>query len=165
MERKPSPALLTIWRLILWIVFAVCVLPLMGILLIATLASERIEPIVIGVFLTVVFAGIAGFIHIYTGLFHKSIVYALDEKRISLRYGVWWRVQKAIPIEKVTDVRTIQGPLERMYGIGQVQIYTPSTGAMCPEGLMRGLTDYEGVRDTIAANILALRGVSHAKEV
>lgn len=166
MERKPDPALLTVWRTILWIVSAVCVLPWLGILL-AALGAEKMAPIAVGLSLSLslMFIGIAAFIDFYLRLFHKSIFYVFDEKRVMLRYGVWWRVQKAIPIEKITDVRTVQGPLERVYGIGQVLIFTPGTGAMHPEGRMYGLRDYDNVREEIAANILALRGVSHAKEV
>lgn len=64
----------------------------------------------------------------------------LEEKRIRIRQGVIVQRNKAIPLDRVTDVLISQGFLERRFGLCQIRIQTAGTGAAgVAEGTVPGL--------------------------
>jgi putative membrane protein len=62
--------------------------------------------------------------------------YEVDEDSVNVRSGVLFHQEKVIPLEKITDIRLIQGPLMRIFGVYNVMIQTAGSGAQIPEATM-----------------------------
>jgi len=56
--------------------------------------------------------------------YYDSIKYLFTETEIRVERGVWWKTRQALPFSRIMNVETIQGPLSRHFGIGNVDIYT-----------------------------------------
>lgn len=63
------------------------------------------------------------------------------------------REEKRIPLQKITDVRLVQGPIQNMMDIEVIKIQTASTGSQFPEAIMYALKEPTRVRDAILAAI------------
>lgn len=57
----------------------------------------------------------------------KNWRYAVDEKEIDLKRGVFIKTRTLIPLSRVQHVDTRQGPLLRWYGLSSVTISTAAT--------------------------------------
>lgn len=57
----------------------------------------------------------------------KNWRYAVDEKEIDLKRGVFFKTRTLIPLSRVQHVDTRQGPLLRWYGLSSVTISTAAT--------------------------------------
>jgi putative membrane protein len=78
-----------------------------------------------------------------------SLRYTLDRHHITKVAGVLWRCRRSIPLDKITNIAVRQGPIERLLRIGQVWIYTPSSGSDTPEERWVGMPNPTAVRDAI----------------
>ncbi|MBN2450800.1 MAG: PH domain-containing protein [Lentisphaeria bacterium] len=86
-------------------------------------------------------------------LYFQSLRYALDARYVSKASGVLWRRRRSIPLEKITNIDVVQGPIERLAGMGQVWIYTPSTGADTPEEKLVGVAKPQEVKADLVRRI------------
>jgi membrane protein YdbS with pleckstrin-like domain len=78
-----------------------------------------------------------------------SLRYTLDKHHLTKTAGVLWRCRRSVPLAKITTIAVRQGPLDRLLRIGQVWIYTPSSGSEVPEERLVGMRDPAAVRDAI----------------
>lgn len=62
--------------------------------------------------------------------------YEVDEDSVNIRQGVVFHVEKVIPLEKITDIKLIQGPLMRCFGVYNVYLQTAGSGNQMPEAIM-----------------------------
>ncbi len=76
--------------------------------------------------------------------FYKTIEYTIKDDHIEITKGVFWQQNKSIPFLKITDVKAIQGPLQRYFRIGSLYLQTAGRGTSdTAEGRLTGLTDYK----------------------
>lgn len=76
--------------------------------------------------------------------FFNTIKYTLKDDHIEIDKGVWWQQNKTIPFLKITDVKAIQGPLQRHFSLGSLYLQTAGMGTQnTAEGRLTGLTDYK----------------------
>ena len=115
------------------------------------------RPGMIAVIALIVFVTVALLRIAYLNAHFPTIRYELTERTLSNAEGVFWKVRRTTPLEKVTNVDVRQGPLERWLGIGNVWVFTPSTGALLPEAMLVGLDNAFGVRERILALAEAAR--------
>jgi len=88
-----------------------------------------------------------------------SIHYELDDRHISVCLGVFWKVCRTTPLEKITNIDIRQGPLGWLLGLGEIWIQTASSGSQEPEVKLTGLPGVKRVRDMILERCdLAKRG-------
>ncbi|MCC7012711.1 MAG: PH domain-containing protein [Planctomycetes bacterium] len=80
--------------------------------------------------------------------------YVLTDKSVRVRHGAWIVDEKTITYSNVQNVRIVQGPLQRMFGISDVRLDTAGGGASV-EAQKHGNTGH-GV---------ALAGIENAAEV
>lgn len=66
--------------------------------------------------------------------------YAIDEKEIELKHGIFFKTRTLIPLSRVQHVDTRQGPLLRWYDLSKVTISTAATTHEIP-GLDTVLAD------------------------
>jgi membrane protein YdbS with pleckstrin-like domain len=87
-------------------------------------------------------------------VFFKTITYTLKEDHIEINKGVFWQQNKTIPFSKITDVKAVQGPLQRYFSIGSLFLQTAGTGAQnIAEGRLMGLTEYKKKQQDLLAYI------------
>jgi putative membrane protein len=72
--------------------------------------------------------------------------YRLLPGRILVADGVFTKVRKTIPLDKVTDIALVQGIFDRWFGLWRVQIQTASSGQAAPEAMLLGLQDPKAFR-------------------
>lgn len=88
--------------------------------------------------------------------------YVTTDRSVRIRQGIWEQVEATLTYANVQNVRVIQGPLERFFGIASVVIETAGGGKRrdgreVPRGILRGLTDAAGLRDQIMERMRASR--------
>ena len=77
----------------------------------------------------------------------------LTEQSVHLRSGVWFQVEKTVPLDKIQDLSLRTGPLLNAFGLGSVQIET--AGSSSPQGMadlqLVGLSNAQAFRDAVLA--------------
>lgn len=84
--------------------------------------------------------------------FHETLEILLTRRDLVVRMGVWFRQEKSIPLEKITDVALLEGPLMRVFGVKGLRVETAGqvSGAMGLVNLV-GIAGPEAFRDRILA--------------
>ncbi len=77
--------------------------------------------------------------------------YWLEGSTLRVDQGVYFLKRKSIPLDRVTDVILVQGPLMRHFGIWSIRVQTAGMGQGIPEATLYGLSDAPGVRDRLLA--------------
>lgn len=75
----------------------------------------------------------------------------LSERKLVVKRGILFKVEKSIPLEKITDVGMIQGPLMRIFGLHTLSFETAGqsgTGALVS---MLGIIQAADFREQILA--------------
>jgi putative membrane protein len=73
----------------------------------------------------------------------------LMERKLVVRRGIWFKVEKSIPLEKITDVGMTQGPLMRLFDL---QLLSFETAGQSGEGAlvsMLGIVNAADFREKI----------------
>ena len=79
----------------------------------------------------------------------EALRYRLEGGTLRIDSGFIFLKRKSIPLDRVTDVVLVQGPLMRHFGVWQLRIQTAGTGQQMPEGAMIGVPDAEAARDLL----------------
>jgi len=53
--------------------------------------------------------------------------YTVDEEGMENRTGVWWRKIVNVPRSRIQHTDVSQGPIMRMYGLGNLDLFTAGT--------------------------------------
>ncbi len=75
----------------------------------------------------------------------------LTERSLNIRRGLWFRVEKHIPLDKIQDVGMKEGPILRKLGLSSLVIETAGQSAAQGVGdaTLVGVVDAPGFRDKI----------------
>ena len=79
----------------------------------------------------------------------EALDYRLEGSTLRADSGVFFLRRCAIPVERITDVVLVQGPLMRHLGLWTIRVQT--AGAPHAEATLYGVSDPEGTRDAIVA--------------
>ncbi len=79
--------------------------------------------------------------------------HALGERALFYRSGLWWRRETAIPYARIQHVARAQGPVDRIFDLASLQIYT--AGAAQADLTIPGLTaaDSRLMEETLLARV------------
>jgi len=77
----------------------------------------------------------------------NNLRYRLEGSTLRVDGGVFFLFRKSIPLERITDVALVQGPLMRYFGIWAMRIQTAGS-AQC-EATLYGVRTPEEVRELI----------------
>jgi len=88
--------------------------------------------------------------------------YELSDRLLTISSGILWTEIRAVPLEKVTSVHVNQGPLQRLFGFGDLRIFTASSGPGEPEETLLGMRDLARIREQILARSQAAQAGSGA---
>lgn len=108
--------------------------------------------------LTVLLLVLAGLIALWIPAFWRTLEYVIEEDMLRESSGVFWKKRVIVPYGKVTNVNIVQGPFQRLYGLGSIHIQTAGSGGAQgarPEMSLLGIRDLEGTRDIIMARVKA----------
>jgi len=86
--------------------------------------------------------------------------YVATDRSLRIRQGIWEQVEATLTYANVQNVRVIQGPLERFFGIASVVVETAGgakqqAGQQEPRGTLRGIENAEALRDRIMERMKA----------
>ena len=73
----------------------------------------------------------------------------LAHRELRLRKGLFTKIEKTIPLEKITDVGYIQGPLMRFFGVEGLTVETAGQSAAGALINLQGVRDARGFRDLV----------------
>ena len=72
-------------------------------------------------------------IAIWIPRFYESVIFRIEDDHVYARFGVWWKKEKRVPYNLVSEVRLRQGPLQRKLRLVNIDVFTPATGTLRPE--------------------------------
>ncbi len=164
MEIKPSSRLRTLYTLINFLLFLIyCVLPV----IVLQVLKQRprylydLWSLVIAAVGFVVFA----ILLLYLPAYIKTLKYELTSEDLRLEAGVFWKRRKVIPYHKITNLNTLQGPFERRFGLGHLNVQTAGHGAnTSPEGKLVGLEDFDGIKEKVMHKVRLMKSEAAATE-
>lgn len=86
---------------------------------------------------------------LYWYLTCKSTALTVSEGQIYLERGLLSKTRYEIDCDSVRTVKVYQSLINRMFGVGSIEIYTAGDQ---PEMLVKGLTNPNSIRDVIRGN-------------
>lgn len=91
--------------------------------------------------------------------YYRSLRYEIHDDEVIVHAGIITRSVKHVPFRTVTNLKVKQGPLDRVFGIGTLDIQTAGqSGQTSAEESLAGLTNFEGVYEQIAGTLRRFRG-------
>ena len=75
----------------------------------------------------------------------------VTERKLVVKRGVFQKEEKSIPLEKITDVAMVQGPLMRMFNLDRLSFETAGQSAQGALVSLIGINDADTFRETILA--------------
>lgn len=108
--------------------------------------------------LPVALVWILGFGFYWTNRQFNALHCELSSKKLSVRRGVLFKIEKTIPLEQIQDVMVKEGPLLRAFGLCALKIETAGQStAGASEADLVGIVDPRSFRDEVLAQRDALR--------
>jgi membrane protein YdbS with pleckstrin-like domain len=96
--------------------------------------------------------------------YFRSIEYELDEDEIIVRKGIVTKTEKMVPYRMVTNVAIRRDPLDRLLGMGSVQVHTAGYSQQTnAEASLSGLGNYREVHAAIMEALRQYRAESAQK--
>ncbi|MCY3410710.1 MAG: PH domain-containing protein [Candidatus Heimdallarchaeota archaeon] len=99
--------------------------------------------------------------------YYNSVDFKIAEESIQVNRGIITRSNKIVPFRTITNIDIRQGPFDRLFGIGSVELQTAgSSGPAMPEGKIDGIP-YEQVtelREFLIEKVRKIKGsaaISH----
>ena len=95
--------------------------------------------------------------------FTSSVRYSLEDDRIVVDKGVWWKTKSVVPYNRITNINIYQGPISRRFGLGRLAIQTAGfsgvdrSGNKTAEADIFGIKNFEEIKDVV---IEAIKGIT-----
>lgn len=86
-----------------------------------------------------------------------SLSARMDERFLKVEKGIWTRVEKNVPLEQITDMGIVEGPLMRLFGIKRLTVETAGQSSAGALVALIGVIDTEAFRDRVLAQRDVLR--------
>lgn len=87
----------------------------------------------------------------FTGRYLDRMECVLTKKALKVKKGVLVRVEKTIPLEKITDMALIQGPLMRAFDIERLTVETAGQSGAGALVSLTGVVRAQDFRETVLA--------------
>ncbi len=84
-----------------------------------------------------------------TGRYLDRMACELTTQSLIVKKGILVRVEKTIPLDKITDLGLIQGPVMRYFGIHALSVETAGSTSQGALVKLHGIVDVEGFRDRV----------------
>lgn len=96
-----------------------------------------------------------GFILYWIPKFYSSTIYVLEDDKITVTKGVWWKTRSFVPYNRITNINIYQGPISRQFALGSLHIQTAGfsgvsrSGYKTAEAEIMGIKNFEEIKETI----------------
>ena len=92
-------------------------------------------------------------------VYYRSLQYEIHDDEVIVRAGVVTKSVKHVPFRTVTNLKLKRGPLDRLFGIGTLNIQTAGmSGQTGAEESLTGLPNHEEVYQQVATSLRQFRG-------
>ena len=86
--------------------------------------------------------------------FYRTAAYRFGEDEVEYRRGVFFRQRTNVPYNRITNVGTTQGPVQRLVGAGSVAVHTAGYGGqMGAELTIGGVADFEEIEAQVLGKV------------
>jgi membrane protein YdbS with pleckstrin-like domain len=98
---------------------------------------------------------VVAFVLYWISEFHSSVNYVLEDDKITVSKGVWWKTKSFVHYNRITNVNIDQGPISRYFGLGKLSIQTAgfsgtnSRGGKVAEAVILGVKNFEEIKDVV----------------
>jgi membrane protein YdbS with pleckstrin-like domain len=65
---------------------------------------------------------------VYPFLWYRCWRFAVRERDLLVRYGVAWRLQRSVPLDRIQHVDIKAGPIDRAFGLVSLSLFTAGSG-------------------------------------
>lgn len=90
--------------------------------------------------------------------YYRSIHYELTDKEMIVHRGFIQKIMKVVPLRAITNIAIVRGPLDRIIGIGRIQIHTAGYSTnQGPEEKIDGLIQYQEFYEKLSQKIKQLK--------
>jgi putative membrane protein len=86
---------------------------------------------------------------VFTKRYLDSMECVLTRRTLKIKKGVLIRTEKTIPLEKITDMGMVQGPIQRQMNLHTVTVETAGQSGQGALVSLTGIVDPEGFRETV----------------
>ncbi len=106
---------------------------------------------------------VVGFVLYWIPKFYSSITYVLEDDKITVKKGVWWKTKSFVSYNRITNINIYQGPISRRFGLGKLSIQTAgfsgtsSSGARVAEAVIFGIKNFEEIKDIIIKSVKGMK--------
>lgn len=174
---RPSEAYLRYLKFLFWIGLLLVDIVLTILWIVATVAlvasglwflAIPLAPIAIAL---IVLPDVVAYVGIH--LRYDTTWYVLTQRSLRVRHGIWIIRELTLTFENVQNVRLVQGPVQRHFGIASVLVETAGGGAATGKGegqaighhaSIDGITNAEEIRDLILSRVRASRSAGLGDE-
>ncbi|MCO7225183.1 PH domain-containing protein [Pleionea sp. CnH1-48] len=73
----------------------------------------------------------------------------LTEKSLKVKKGLWVKVEKNIPLDQITDIGLVEGPIMRMFKLKQITVETAGQSSQGPLITLIGIVGTDEFRDSV----------------
>lgn len=87
----------------------------------------------------------------WTGRYIERLRGTLTDRSLQVKRGWFVRVEKTVPLDKITDVGMVQGPIMRYLGIEALSVETAGQSSVGALVRLIGVVDARGFKDAILA--------------
>lgn len=87
----------------------------------------------------------------FTRRYLASMHCSLTPKTLEIKKGVLIRVEKTVPLEKITDLGMLQGPVMRHFDLYRLSVETAGQSAPGALVTLTGIVDAKGFREAVLA--------------
>jgi membrane protein YdbS with pleckstrin-like domain len=164
---RASPSFLTYRMLGFWLIFGANWLIPWGLILVG-LATRETPPFIIGLVLVPVLAILQLCFYFAIRIDYDMRYYIVTDRSLRVREGAFIVKEMTLTYANIQNLRVVQGPLLRLFGIWHLQVDTAGGGGSHQQGQpganahrvrMAGIENAHEVRDTIRSH-LRRRGAS-----
>ncbi len=151
---QPAKAQLVVWYFEWLMLLVLCGLPLL--LLALLLQDPEVRVLFFVMFAVLLLVMILSLIWI--PLYFHRLRYGIEPDVLRMEKGVLWRKRATVPYSKITNVDITQGPLQRLFGVGKLQVQTAGYGGQSggeAEIVFAGVTaeELDTLRDEIMTRV------------
>lgn len=93
---------------------------------------------------------------------YNALSCEMTEKFLKVRKGVIVKTEKNVPLEQITDLGIVEGPLMRYLGIKQLSVETAGQSSTGPLVKLLGIVEAESFRDQVLQQRDKLRKTVHS---
>jgi membrane protein YdbS with pleckstrin-like domain len=157
---RASPRFLTYRLLIFWIIISLNWLVPWGILLVSFIERE-IAPLIAAIIYAVILLVIQFCVYFAIRIDYEMRYYIVTDRSLRIREGAFIVTEKTISFANVQNLRVVQGPIMRLFGIWHLKVDTAGGGSSTGEHTervahrvqMAGIENAHEVRDRIRGHL------------